>query len=107
MVYCDGKKWNSKEYSCVKDGASCVEGKCVNPDENKKKCTEYGDVGINYELKGGIDYTTEYGFIDSREDYCVNEYLLIEYYCEGKENKFTDTYSCNTLGKKCVYGACQ
>ncbi|MBI5392397.1 hypothetical protein HZA96_00885 [Candidatus Woesearchaeota archaeon] len=106
-VFCNEKKLNTKEYSCVKDGAACVDGKCVMPDESKKKCVEKYDIGIAYETLGIIEYTTEYDQSDVRGDYCINGDQLIEYYCEGKQNKFTDPFSCNSLGKKCVDGSCQ
>ncbi|MBS3137275.1 hypothetical protein J4232_02470 [Candidatus Woesearchaeota archaeon] len=106
-VFCYGKKWSTKEYNCVKDSAACVDGKCITPDESKKKCTENDDKGIDYEKSGWIDYTTEYDQSDSRGDYCINDDQLIEYYCEGKENKFTDPFSCNSIGKKCIDNACQ
>ncbi len=69
------------EYNC-----DCFDGACI------EKCKDSD--GINYSEKGEVIYENE-----TYTDYCVDEGLLVEYYCD-KEVK-EDEKACN-----CINGAC-
>ncbi|MBI5392398.1 hypothetical protein HZA96_00890 [Candidatus Woesearchaeota archaeon] len=106
-VYCDGKYKQTKEYSCSKDGAGCVNGVCVKPDDSKKKCEEFNDAGLDFYKGGDNKYATAFGENLWANDYCIDNDKLIEVFCEGNEIKFTDPYSCKAEEKECVNNACK
>lgn len=112
LVYCNGKYPDWKEYDCKADGALCVPtengAKCSYGDEKLKSCNEEGDYGLDYEQKGEIHYTNEYGLKDDKKDTCKNDDILIEYYCEGNQNYMSE-YSCKDQGMVCdkISGTCK
>lgn len=103
---------HAKDFSCDKlldengMGGSCVQGKCVFFDESKKSCKEFGDIGLDPEDQGGLDVVTGYGLKAIESEYCVNDDLLVETYCSGKDPIIFD-HSCKDEGKVCVNGACK
>lgn len=68
----------------------------------EKSFCEDSDGGINYFEKGTLNTSVSNGTIF--EDYCLNEFSLIERYCDSvDENKFTIEYGCE-FG--CEEGVC-
>lgn len=110
--FCEGNYYSSKATNCDAlldkngKGASCVKGKCQFFDESLLSCKENMDSGIDTEKQGYVEYTTGYGFSDSKSDDCLSEDTLIETYCSGKEIVIYE-HSCKDEGKICVNGACK
>lgn len=78
--YCNGTIGTYEEIECG-SGYQCASGKCVESD-----CYD-SDGGYNIYKAGSTElYDTE------KDDNCVGEYRLREYYCYGNDIEFDDVY---------------
>lgn len=101
---CEDLVSSQRLYDCHQDGAECVSGVCVLPDEALKSCVET-DQGIDAGTKGEFTATNVVGVTTVDDDECTGSGQLREYYCDGDDLK-QDIINCAATGKTCVDGEC-
>ncbi len=105
--YCDEVSHKNITHDC-REGYTCKDGRCVQSQQNT--CTD-SDGGINLVVNGTINGTKDYTYY-SLSDYCVNQDVLTEYYCDNTSPEVI-TYNCSVskpvskwFTTKCVDGKC-
>jgi len=93
-------------------GKACKQGEngstILDANNELRKCTEFGDIGIDISTKGWIEYITNVGDNYTNTDICLDtdNTKIIEVYCNGDLPKFDEIKSCpiNTI---CTDGECK
>ncbi|GEM_PF-2745365 len=95
--YCSGEEEASVEKICSTD-EECIDGACTTID---LECTD-SDTGQDSSEKGTVISTQD---PTPFTDYCINETLLIEYFCSFYSEITNTAVSCGT-GQVCSSGEC-
>lgn len=104
--YCDDGMLDSKQYSCFDNNQGCVminvpykddsyisSGKCADKNPDLEECSSTSE-GIDYFSRGETNVTNQFGINVLSVDHCISDTQVIDYYCDGKEGKMTDPFTC-------------